>query len=396
MKRYYLLTILTAIAVLLVFSVVYSFWDQAPSRDTLTVGFLYKDDESVPDTYNFAQAQYALEQQYKGQVQIYSKSNVLGSEINAPIEELVRKGCELIFTNSDSEQVIEMARQYPGVQFCQTTYAGAETQNRPANYHTFYAKIHQARYVSGIAAGLKLRQMIDSGELKPEQALVGFVGDYPTADAVSSYTAFLLGIRSVAPEATMKVRYTRKWSSYNLEKACAMDLINEGCVVISQHTHTTGPAVACEEAGADKKVVQVGYHRSMLDVAPTTSLVSIRINWAPYVTQAVEAVLKNKPIETIVEGSNYGNNDISAGFDMNWVQILELNQRLAAEGTQARMDKAIESLKKGKLDVFRGNYLGVNPNDSTDVYDLNKGYQENQYSSWPTFHYVLKDVIQVE
>ena len=193
----------------------------------------------------------------------------------------------------------------------------------------------------------------------------------------------------------MRVRYTSAWNSYNKEKACARKLIEEGCVVISHHTDTIGPAVACEEAGAGRRVFHVGYHQSMIDVAPTTSLISTRVDWSVYVTEAVEAVLEGREIEKHVQGRVHGN-DICAGFDQGWVAMTELNRQIAAYGTEERMNKTIEALRKGAIDVFKGDYTGVDRDDPGDTIDLNQGYKENEKVYWPTFHYVLRDVVTEE
>lgn len=172
-------------------------------------------------------------------------------------------------------------------------------------------------------------------------------------------------------------------------------LIDEGCVIISQHSDTTGPAVACEAARGTKTTYHVAYNQSMEDVAPTTYLTGCRINWEPYILEAVSAVLSDKKIEDVVN-ANINGNDAGAGFERNWVAMLELNEIAVAKGTQERMEDAIKQLKTGKLAVFQGDYIGINPYDAKDTIDLNKGYQENKDSSAPTFHYVLKDVIQIK
>ena len=396
MKRVIITTIITALLVLAVFSVVYSVWEERPGASgTLKVGFIYENDESTPYTYNFMLAQYALERQYPGKVQVLTRSNVRQTETLEPAQELVRQGCGLIFCNNYSDQFLEAARAYPDVQFCQTSYNSGEHGDLPENYHTFNGAIYEGRYVSGIAAGIKLRDWIDSRVIAPEEAVVGYVGAMPTAEVISGYTAFLLGVRSVAPEATMRVRYTGTWSSFKRERACAAALIDEGCVVIAQHTDTIGPAMACEMAAAEHRVIHVGYNQDMSDIAPATSLVSTRVNYAPYVIGAAEAVMEGAAIEERVGGRAHGN-DICAGFDLNWVQILELNKQLAVYGTQEKLDRAVEALKKGALEVFKGDYTGVNPNDPADTWDLRTPFRENAQSSWPTFGYVLSDVITVE
>ncbi len=395
MKKYYITTLLVSLAVLLVFSFVYDAWTPAATDTVLKVGFIYENDGSTPFTYNFMLAQQALERQYPDQVHILSRSNVRASETEEPLRELVKKGCAIIFINNDSTQVRSMALEYPNVQFCQISVGSDASSADPINYHTFSGEIYQGRYVSGVAAGMKLKQLMDNGVIGSDKTLIGFVGAFPTAEIISGYTAFLLGVRSVVPQATMKVRYTNTWSNYAREKAAAEALIRDGCVVISQHTNTTGPAVACEEASNFLTVIHVGYNQSMIDLAPSVSLVSTRINWTPYITGAVGAVLAHKPIEKAVDGNAHGN-DMSAGLDKNWVEILELNQYIAAEGTSEKTAQLTEAFHKGSIDVFRGNYTGVNPLDSTDTINLSKGYIENESSSAPSFHYVLDGVIEVE
>ena len=395
MKRIYITTIIAALLVLALFATAYSVWESKPGADRIVVGFIYENDESTPYTYNFTLAQKALERELGDRVRVYARSNVPENETLEPVEELVRAGCEIVFTNSYSDQFLEAALAHPEVQFCQNSYSDGEHENCPENYHTFNGEIYQGRYVSGIAAGLKLRELIDRHVLNGEEALVGYVGAFPTAEVISGYTAFLLGVRSVAPEATMRVRYTGAWSSYSREKACAKALIEEGCVVISQHTDTIGPAMACEEASAERQVFHVGYNQDMLDVAPAISLISVCVNWTPYVVGAVKAVLAREPIEGYVEGRAHGN-DLSAGFDQDWVQVLALNRQIAAYGTEEKLARAIDALRRGSLEVFKGNYVGVNPEDPSDTIDLKQGYRENEKTSWPTFHYVLQDVITVE
>ena len=396
MKKYFLPTVIICVLVLAALSIITGFWDNAPKINVTRVGFVYSEDESTPYTANFVKAQRALEDEYGDRVQVLAKSNVLSRESEQPMRELIRDGVKILFINMDTDIPITLAREFPDVQFCQVSLPSISMDGTPENYHTFNGEIYQARYISGIAAGMKLRQLLDSGALLPRDALVGYVGANASTEVISGYTAFLLGVRSVAPEAIMRVRYTGSWSNYAAEKEQTRELIEEGCVIIAQHVNTTAPAVACEEAAASGKTVyHVGYHQSMMDIAPSCALVSIRTNWAPYVIQAVQAVMSGTSIENTVEAHEHGR-DLSAGFESGWVELLELNKFIAAEGTQEKIDNAIEGLKKGKIRVFSGNYTGVNPLNASDTIDLNEGFTENQYSSNPSFGYLLKDYITVE
>lgn len=394
MKRVYIATVATALFLLVAFGFLFS--PKSPMNSgILRVGFIYENDESTPYTYNFTLAEKALEDDYKNRVEVFAFRNVLDSETGEPLQELIDKGCGIIFTNGFSEQFREIALSNPDVQFCQVSYFDTSSTELPANYHTFNGETYQYQYVNGLAAGIKLRDMIDNGVIKPEQAVIGFVGNFPNPDVISSFTAFLLGVRSVAPEAVMRVNYTYAWSSYTREKDSANTLIDEGCVVIAQQSHTLGPAVACEEAAKDHTVFHVGNHQNMLDVAPTTSLISGRVNWTPYIIGAVDAILKGRSIERSVKGTQHGR-DMSAGFAENWVEMLELNNHIAVPGTQKQLNQAVEMFKRGKLSVFKGNYTGVDPDNPDDTIDLSKGYTENAKSSFPSFHYILQDCITVE
>ena len=239
-------------------------------------------------------------------------------------------------------------------------------------------------------------ELIASGKIKRSQAKVGYVGAFSYAEVISGYTAFFLGVRSIVPEAEMIVRYTNTWSNHVIEKKTAEKLIDEGCVIISQHSDTEGPAIACEEASVKrgKVVFSVGYNQSMTDVAPTTSLVSSRINWSPYILGATEAVLKGKKIESVVK-SPYKTTDSAAGFDRGWIEIVGLNTHILADGTTTEMEKTIKQFKNGSLTVFKGNFVGVNPFDESDVWDLRTPFIECEKRSAPSFCYVLGDVIEV-
>lgn len=396
MKKQIILTAVVCVIVLAAAAVLTGFWSDRKGAGVLKVGFVYSEDESTPYTANFVKAQRALEEEYGSKVEILAKSNVLSRECETPIRDLIRDGVKIIFINMDTDIPVTLAREFPQVQFCQASMPTISIEGTPENYHTFNGEIYQARYVSGIAAGMKLRQLLDSGALLPKDVLVGYVGANSTAEVISGYTAFLLGVRSVAPEATMRVRYTGSWSNFAAEKEQTRELINEGCVIIAQHVNTMAPAIVCEEAAAaGRTVYHIGYHQSMMDVAPSSSLTSVRTNWAPYVIQAVQAVMDDQVIEKVVEAHAHGR-DLSAGFESGWVELMELNKFIAAEGTQEKVANAIENMKKGRIRVFYGNYTGVNPINPADTIDLSTGYTECQYSSNPSFGYVLRDYIIVE
>ena len=397
-KKWHLLLTVLVCAVVLGGALAYtSLLNRNHIGGTVRVGFIYSEDESTPYTANFVKAQRALTQEYGSKVEILTRSNVADRDAEHPIRELIRQGCRILFINLDTDAPVSLAREYPDVQFCQASLSGMKQTEEPENYHTFNGEIYQARYVSGVVAGMKMREMLDSGIITPKEAQVGFVGAFDNSEAISGFTAFLLGIHSVAPEATMRVKYIHAWDSYSLEKKAAQELIAEGCVILSQYVDTVGVASACQEAAVrGKKVYHVGYHQSMIDIAPAASLTSVRVNYAPYMIGAVQAVLNHRNIEKSIAGNAHGTNDISAGFDRDWTEILELNSTIIADGTREKIGRIVEDMQKGRIQVFQGNYIGINPDNPADTIDLNSGFKENENTSYPTFHYILRDYITIE
>ena len=397
MKRETLITAIISVIFLLLFAVNHIMFNSPSTHnEVLKIGFIYDGDESIPYTNSFIRAQHTIEEQFGDKIQVIVQSNVSPDELEETLEELIESECSLIFTISYSHAIIakEFAEKYPHVQFCQACGDNANEEPVLKNYHTFMGEIYQGRYISGIIAGMKLQELIDKSIISKDEAKIGYVGAYPYPEVISGYTAFLLGVLSVVPSAKMTVAYTYTWSSFSEEKNCAKRLIDEGCVIIGQHSDTIGPAVACEE-NFEKNVFHVGYNQSMIDVAPMTSLVSTRINWTPYISGAVRAILNKKSIEKSIKGHVHGN-DIGAGFDLGWVQMLEINSIAAAEGSERVIELTEQAFKKGKKSVFVGNYIGVNPYDEEDTYNLKKEYKENANSSAPTFSYILKDYITLE
>ncbi|MBO6165395.1 MAG: BMP family ABC transporter substrate-binding protein [Eubacterium sp.] len=363
---------------------------------TVTVGIILDGDESTPYNNNFLRAVPMIEAEYGDRVKVIPIRNIHLDHEHEALDELVEAGCDIIFTTSYGygNMAKVYAGRYPDIVFCEATCDNANTDPVYPNYHTFMGRIYEGRYISGVVAGYKLEQMIAEGEISADEAIIGYVAAYSTPEIISGYTAFFLGVRSVVPSARMKVCYTDTWSDYTLEKSSTEKLIEEGCVIISQHSDTIGPAIACEEASEDHPVYHVGYNQSMLDVAPTAALVSCRINWIPYMIDTVGAVLEDKKIEDYVDAAYWGN-DMCAGFDKDWVQMIELNEISAAPGTQQKIEELEEEFKRGSVHVFKGDYIGVNPDDPSDTWDLNNEYIENRSQSAPSFHYILNDAIEI-
>ena len=270
----------------------------------------------------------------------FIKTNVGETEQCAEVAaDLVDAGCNIIFADSFGHEpyMIEVAKANPEVQFCHSTGTRAHTEGL-ANYHNAFASIYEGRYLAGIAAGLKLNAMIEAGDIKAEEAKMGYVGAFTYAEVVSGYTSFYLGAKSVCPTVTMDVTFTGSWYDETLEKEGAEKLIQGGCKLISQHADSLGAPTACENAG----VPNVSYNGSTQAACPNTYIISSRINWAPYYEYAIKAVMDGTAIDV----------DWTGTLATKSVVLSDLNTNVAADGTQAAIDEAMKKLENGELHVF--------------------------------------------
>ena len=253
--------------------------------------------------------------------------------------DLAEQGCDIIFATSFGHEtyILQAAQEYPDIQFCHATGYQAKSSGL-SNMHNFFTRIYESRYLSGVVAGMKLNEMIKNGEVSKDKCKIGYVGAFPYAEVISGFTSFYLGVKSVCDSATMEVKYTNSWASFDLEKECAEQLIADGCVLISQHADTTGAPTACEA----KKVPCVGYNIDMIPTAPDAALTSATINWGPYYTYAVQSVIDGTAIET----------DWAKGVKDGADAITELNDKTVAEGTKEAVEEAQKGIEDGTLHVF--------------------------------------------
>lgn len=265
--------------------------------------------------------------------------------------ELVEKGCNVIFGDSFGHEpfLLKAAKEFPTVRFCHATGTTAHTELQP-NFYNAFASIYEGRYLAGVAAGMKLNAMIEAGKFTAEDAKMGYVGAYTYAEVISGYTSFYLGAKSVCPTVTMEVKFTGSWYDPEKEGDAAKTLIGNGCKLISQHADSMGAPNACEDAG----VPNVTYNISTKESCAKTYLIGSKINWAPYFTYIINCAI---------------NGVTALGFDWTGdlatdsVEVLELNEEVAAPGTKEALEKAKEELMNGTINVFdlnKENYITVN------------------------------------
>ena len=313
----------------------------ATAASDLKVGFIFLHDENSTYDLNFMNgAKEACANLGLSDDQVIFRTNIPeGQECYDAAAELADAGCNVIFADSFGHEdfMIQAAKEFPEVQFCHATGTKAHTEGL-ANYHNAFASIYEGRYLAGVAAGLKLNEMIANGEFTEDEAKIGYVGAFTYAEVVSGYTSFFLGARSVCPTATMEVTFTGSWYDETAEKEAANKLIGNGCKLISQHADSMGAPTACETAG----VPNVSYNGSTEAACPNTFIVSSRINWAPYYEYAITAVMNGETIDADWTGT------LATGS----VVLTDINTAVAAEGTAEAIADATAKLESGELQVF--------------------------------------------
>ena len=344
-------------------------------KDEIKVGFVHISDPSdMGYTYNHDLGTQEMQEALGlSDDQIINKYNVAeDASCDTALRELVDAGCNIIFATSFGfeDYVVEVAREYPDVQFCHATGYQAKDAGLD-NLHNYFASIYEGRYLAGIAAGLKT-----------ESNKLGYVAAFPFAEVISGYTAFYLGAKSVNPDVTMEIMYTSSWNDPTVESQVAKALIDRGCDVISQHSDSTAPATTADDNG----VWQVGYNNDMIEAAPNASLISPRIDWGIYVTEAVQAMIDGEEIPV----------DWCKGLADGAVYLSPLNENIAAEGTQEAIDEAAEKIKSGELHVFAGPLKGVSPDG--EEYEVAEGeyFHEQEEASAPSWLYIVDGCTVVE
>ena len=319
------------------------------SDTSFKVGFIFLHDENSTYDLNFINAVKTAQKNLGlSDDQVILKTNIKeGQECYDAAADLVDSGCSLVFADSFGHEpyMIQAAKKFPNVQFCHATGTRAHTEGL-SNYHNAFASIYEGRYLAGIAAGMKLNEMIDAGKFSKDEAKIGYVGAYTYAEVISGYTSFFLGARSVCPSVTMEVQFTGSWYDETAEKEAATTLINRGCKLISQHADSMGAPTACEQAG----VPNISYNGSTVSACPNTFIVSSRINWAPYFEYIVNCYLNGEEIAA----------DWCKGITEGSVELSEINTAVAAEGTAEAIAEAEKKLADGTLHVFDTTTFTVN------------------------------------
>lgn len=315
--------------------------------------------------------------------------------------DLVEQGCTYIFSDSYGHQTYmqQAADENPDVVFASMTGDTAAVSGLK-NFKNAFCNTYESRYVSGVVAGMKLKQLVDEGKvtdanMENGNIKLGYVGAFPYAEVVSGYTAYYLGVKSIVENVVMDVLYTSSWFDPNAEAEAANTLMSRGCIIISQHADSTGAPSACQAAQeAGTTVYCVGYNIDMLPAAPTAALTSAQNDWSIYYTYAFNCILKGEDIKTDwAEGYNEGANMIS-----------KLGES-CAPGTAEKVAEVEAAIKDGSLKVFSTDtftvggehlttYTGAYGMDGKElIYD---GYfHESELRSAPAFNLRIDGITEL-
>lgn len=301
--------------------------------ENIKVGFVHITDPSDQGyTYNHNRGTEKMAEELGlREDQIINKFNMAEtSDSENAMRELVEQGCHIVFATSFGHEqfMLKVAEEHPEVQFCHATGYQAAMSGLP-NMHNYFGAIYQARYLSGIAAGLKT-----------ETNKLGYVAAQPFAECISGLSGFYLGALSVNPDVTMEVKYTYSWHDPVKEGQMAQALIDSGCDVIGQHADSTACATTAEQNG----VFHVGYNADMREAAPNASLTSAVWDWSIYLKFAIEKLVAGEEIPV----------DWSQGLSEGAVDISPLNEEIVAEGTAEAIEEARDRIVNGDWDVFTG------------------------------------------
>ena len=341
------------------------------SKDAIKVGVIHLSDPSEGSGYTYTHdlgIQGMQQNLGLSDEQIVRKINVADSDADATreaIKECIDEGCNIIFATSWGymETTAEMAEEYPDIYFSH----GTGYLSNGKNFNNYFGRIYQARYLSGIVAGMNTTTN-----------KIGYVAAMGSdnSEVTGGIDAFALGIYSVNPDAQVYVKVTDSWYDPDAEKAAAEQLLDMGCDVITQHCDTSYPQTLAQERG----VYGIGYNSDMSKEAPNACLCSVIWNWSAYYTSAVQSI-----IDGTWDGSNY-----YGGMNENLVGITELAD-FCADGTADKVKDAKRQILSGEIGVFDG---VIETNDGTTVGEEGKTLDDATITGAVNWYFKTVNVVE--
>lgn len=304
------------------------------SGDKLKVGFIYVG-SAADGGYSQAHdnGRKYLEEKLPNVETIVKESVPEGQDVEKVANDMIDQGAKVIFATSFGygDYILKVAKDHPDVKFFHCS--GVKTAD---NMSTYFGREYQARYLSGIVAGMKSKN-----------GKIGYVAAFPIPEVIRATNAFALGVRSVNPTAVVKVTWTSTWYDPAKEKEAGLSLIDQGVDVIGQYQDTT----AVQQAAEEKGISSIGCDLDMSAAAPNANMTSAIWNWGTYYVQAVQSVMDGK----------YKSESYWGGIDTGICDISPLTKN-APQGAQAKVDEAKAKMVNKSWDVFTGPIKDQNGN----------------------------------
>ncbi len=300
----------------------------ASAADPFKIGFVYV--SPIGDagwTFQHDQGRLEMEGKLGDKVETkYIESVPEGGEAERVIRQFASDGYGLVFTTSFGymNPTIKVAKRFPEVIFEHATgYKSAK------NVGTYVARFYEGRYLAGIVAGSMTKSNV-----------AGYVAAFPIPEVLRGINAFTLGMRSVNPEATVKVIWVNSWFDPGREREAADVLIAQGADVVTHHTDSTAVVQAAEEKDG---VWSVGYHSDMSKYGPTSHLTAATHHWGSFYTKIAQDVL----------AGTWKSENIWWGMKEGMIDIAPLNSVVPAEAA-ARVEEAKKQIIDGSMHPFQG------------------------------------------
>lgn len=370
------------------------------SKQSLKIGVVISD--SLSETYR----QVCIEGIEKMQTDMKLKDKqinvndcVNSENCYATLNELVENGCNIIigFGTDIEDGLVQTATERSKVQIFMAY--GMQGTNGLDNYHCFAPPDYQSRYVAGVAAGMKLNDLIQNGEITKDETTLGYAAEFPDAENVSAYTAFYLGARSVCGTAQMKVQYTYSDNDAAAEKKAAMALIANGCKLISKQSELGGYAEICME----NNTYFVSYLGDEKAAAPDYFVAAVQCDIGSCLCSLIESTLNKDtvPQQTCIlpdEPEAYQGAINENAFSV--AKMLEEAQRKTAEAAQKLTDKSLYVFDTGTWTVAGER---IETTASEELYDAYFGveyicdgrFAENELSSSPMFEFRIDGITEL-
>ncbi|MDO5145771.1 MAG: BMP family ABC transporter substrate-binding protein [Eubacteriales bacterium] len=330
----------------------------------MKVGFLFPSGSDSTDT--MARVEGIRRMQYETGLsdnQIIMKTGVKKADVETTIDNMVAQGCHIIFSCGKSweSSVIDAAGKYPNVQFCQEGGKKAKKSGL-SNMHDYYVRLYEGYYVSGIAAGMKINEMLNHGKISRYNCKIGFVANKKEPESTSCANAFYLGVGEACSQASMLVRYTDSTGVYDDDGEAARQLAKAGVGFMSQYTTTTAVAAVC----AENDIPIVGNEQNIIDVAPNEALTSAVVNWDAYYSYAIDCLIEGEEIDA----------DWSGGYKEGAVTLTQLNDAHLAQGTVERLKTVEEALRKKSEKVFDTEKFTVEGESLSELVEEDENYKK--------------------